>query len=457
MLIKNGLVVNGTGMVQADIRICGEKIVEVKAQLIPEEGEEIADASGCLVVPGGIDAHTHFDMPCGDIKTSDDFAQGTRAAVAGGTTTVIDFSEPDHGASLQSGLDRWHEKADHNSYCDYSFHMTVARYDSSIEAEVKSMIEQGITSFKAYTAYKGDLGVDDRDLYRLLELMKKYRTLLLIHCENGDILEQRRCELGETAPGEVASHPLSRPNAVEHDAVSRVIDMARLIGVPAYIVHTSTQEALMEIVKAKEEGETILCETCPHYLLLTEEKYSQPGFEGAKYVCSPPLRKDKDREALWQGIRDKVVDTVSTDHCSFDYEGQKSLGREDFRLIPNGMPGVENRLELMYSQAKKQGLSYSDIARLTAENPAKIFGLYPRKGVIEEGSDADLVIMKEGSGTIISADTQYQHVDYNPYEGMAVSHKVQQVFLRGQQIVRNGTVTEEVPHGMYLLRNTLDR
>ena len=457
MLIKNGLVVNGTGTVHADVRIQGEKIAQVKESLIPGEGEAVVDAAGCLVVPGGIDAHTHFDMPCGEIKTSDDFAQGTRAAVMGGTTTIIDFSEPEHGASLQSGLDRWHKKADHNSYCDYSFHMTVARYDSSIEAEIKSMIEQGITSFKAYTAYKGDLGVDDRDLYRLLELMKKHHTLLLIHCENGDILEQRRSELGKTAPRDVASHPLSRPNAVEHDAVSRVIDMARLIGVPAYIVHTSTEEALMEIVKAKEEGEQIFCETCPHYLLLTEEKYSLPGFEGAKYVCSPPLRKEKDREALWQGIRDKVVDTVSTDHCSFNYEGQKSLGKEDFRLIPNGMPGVENRLELMYSQAKKQGLSYSDIARLTAENPAKIFGLYPRKGVIEEGGDADLVILKEVCGAGISADTQHQHVDYNPYEGIAVSYKVQQVFLRGQQLVKDGTMDLEVPQGLYLLRNTLDR
>lgn len=457
MLIKNGLVVNGTGAIQADVRICGEKIAEVKARLIPGEGEEVVDAAGCLVVPGGIDAHTHFDMPCGDIKTSDDFAQGTRAAAAGGTTTVIDFSEPEHGASLQSGLNRWHEKADHNSYCDYSFHMTVARYDSSIEAEIESMIAQGITSFKAYTAYKGDLGVDDRDLYRLLELMKKHHTLLLVHCENGDILEQRRSELGGTAPEAVTSHPLSRPNAVEHDAVSRVIDMARLIGVPVYIVHTSTEEALMEIVKAKEEGERIFCETCPHYLLLTEEKYSLPGFEGAKYVCSPPLRKEKDQKALWQGIRDKTVDTVSTDHCSFNYEGQKSLGRKDFRLIPNGMPGVENRLELMYSQAKAQGLAYSDIARLTAENPAKIFGLYPTKGVIEEGSDADLVIIKEGSGVTISADTQHQHVDYNPYEGMAVSHKVQQVFLRGQEIVKDGTVADTAPQGKYLLRNTLDR
>ena len=457
MLIKNGLVVNGTGSVQADVRICDGKIAAVKAGLLPEAGEEVVDASGCLVVPGGIDAHTHFDMPCGEIQTSDDFTQGTRAAVAGGTTTIIDFSEPEHGASLQSGLDRWHEKADRKSYCDYSFHMTVARYDSSIEAEIQSMIEQGVTSFKAYTAYKGDLGVDDRDLYRLLELMKKHRTLLLVHCENGDILDQRRSELGETAPGAVASHPLSRPNAVEHDAVSRVIDMARLIKVPVYIVHTSTQEALMEIVKAREEGETVYCETCPHYLLLTEEKYLLPGFEGAKYVCSPPLRKEKDREALWQGIREGAVDTVSTDHCSFNYEGQKTLGREDFRLIPNGMPGVENRLELMYSQAASQGLAYSDIARLTAENPAKIFGLYPGKGVIKEGSDADLVIIKEGSGVTISAGTQRQHVDYNPYEGMAVSHKVQQVFLRGQQIIKDGTVADAAPKGRYLLRNTLDR
>lgn len=455
MLIKNGTVVNGEGARQADIRVEDGRILEVEPKLNPEAGEEVVDASGCLIVPGGIDAHTHFDMPCGDIQTSDDFISGTRAAVAGGTTTIIDFSEPEQGASLQSGLDRWHEKADGCSFCDYSFHMTLSRFDAGIEDEIKAMVRQGVTSFKAYTAYKGDLGVEDRDLYRLMSLVKKNGGLLMVHCENGDILDVRREELAGIDPANVACHPLSRPNAVEHEAVSRVIDMARVLDAPVYVVHTSTHEALEEIERAKKEGVWVYCETCPQYLFLTEDRYLLPGFEAAKYVCSPPLRKAEDNEALWQGMRRGVVDTISTDHCSFFFEGQKTLGEKDFRLIPNGMPGVENRLELVYSEAAKRGLDYSEIAKMTAETPARIFGLYPKKGVIKPGSDADLVIMHPNRPHAITAVTQQQNVDYNPYEGMVVSHKVQRVFLRGQKIAEEGKALLNAPAGRYILRNPL--
>lgn len=454
MLIKNGTVVNASGTARKDIRVKDGRIAQVEADLFPRDGEEVLDAAGCLVAPGGVDAHTHFDMPCGDICTSDDFYTGTRAAVAGGTTTVIDFSEPDQGCSLQSGLDRWHEKAEGRSFTDYSFHMTVARYDSGIEDEILSMVRQGVTSFKAYTAYKGDLGLEDGDLYRLLSLMKKHGLLLMVHCENGDILDVRREELGARGPADISLHPLSRPNEVEHEAVSRMIDMARLLKVPVYIVHTSTRQALKEIEDAKKEGTPVYCETCPQYLFLTEERYRLPGFESAKYVCSPPLRSSADSQALWQGMRQGIVDTVSTDHCSFFFKGQKDLGLEDFRLIPNGMPGVENRLELHYSQAEEHGLGYSDVARMTAEDPARIFGLYPKKGVIQPGSDADLVIIRPDCSHTISAGTQRQHVDYNPYEGMVVSHKVQHVFLRGQRIIEDGTLIRDEPTGNYLLRNT---
>ena len=453
-LIRNGTVVRGSGMAREDIRVEGERITQVETRLFPRQGEQVLDAQGYLVVPGGIDAHTHFDMPCGRIKTSDDFYSGTRAALAGGTTTVIDFSEPEQGASLQSGLDRWHEKADGRSFTDYSFHMTVARYDEYIEEEILSMVRQGVTSFKAYTAYKGDLGLEDRDLYRVLALMKKHGLLLMVHCENGDILDVRREELARGNPADIALHPLSRPNEVEHEAVSRVIDMARLLEAPVYIVHTSARQSLREIREAKKEGVRVWCETCPQYLMLTEEKYCLPGFEGAKYVCSPPLRSGRDQDALWQGMRRGLVDTVSTDHCSFFFKGQKDLGRDDFRLIPNGMPGVENRLELLYSQAESHGLGYGDIARMTAENPAKIFGHYPRKGVIQPGSDADLVLIRPDESHILSAAAQHQHVDYSPYEGMVVSHRVRHVFLRGQKIIEDGAFTADEPAGNYLLRNT---
>ena len=454
MLIKNCVVVKASGIAREDIRAEGERITQVRAGLEPRPREEVLDGAGCLAVPGGIDAHTHFDMPCGSIKTSDDFYTGTRAAIAGGTTTVIDFSEPDHGASLQSGLDRWHEKAEGRSFTDYSFHMTVARFHEGSEEEILSMVRQGVTSFKAYTAYKGDLGMEDRDLYRVLALIKKHGLLLMVHCENGDILDVRREELAAGNPADIGLHPLSRPNEVEHEAVSRIIDMARLLKVPVYIVHTSTRQALREIEDAKREGLKVWCETCPQYLMLTEEKYRLPGFEGAKYVCSPPLRSVWDQEALWQGIKAGSVDTVSTDHCSFFFKGQKELGRNDFRLIPNGMPGVENRLELLYSQAESHGLGYSDIARITAENPAKIFGLYPRKGVIQPGSDADLVLIEPDHSHTLSAASQHQYVDYSPYEGMVVSHKVRHVFLRGQRIIEDGTFITDEPTGSYLLRNT---
>lgn len=457
MLIQNGTVVTAEGTRQADIRVEGGQILMVEQNLNPEAGEEVIDASGCLVVPGGIDAHTHFDMPCGDIQTSDDFYSGTRAAAAGGTTTVIDFSEPEHGASLQSGLDRWHEKADGRSFCDYSFHMTLSRFDAGIEKEIQEMVRQGITSFKAYTAYKGDLGVEDRDLYRLMSLVKNHGGLLMVHCENGDILDVRREELAGIDPANVAFHPLSRPNAVEHEAVSRVIDMARLLDAPVYVVHTSTHEALGEIERAKKEGVPVFCETCPQYLFLTEDRYQLSGFEAAKYVCSPPLRKKEDNEALWQAMKQGVVDTISTDHCSFYFEGQKTLGKTDFRQIPNGMPGVENRLELIYSEAARRGFDYSEIVKMTAETPARIFGLYPKKGVIKPGSDADLVLIHPNRPHVITAAAQQQNVDYNPYEGIAVSHKVQHVFLRGQKIAEEGKALSSAPAGRYILRNPLAR
>ena len=457
MLLKNGTVVTGAGCLCQDIRIKGETIAQVGENLQPYEGEEVMDISGCLAVPGGIDGHTHFDMPCGEIKTSDDFYSGTKAAAAGGTTTVIDFSEPEHGASLQSGLDQWHEMADGKSFTDYSFHMTLARYDENIEKEICSMVEQGVTSFKAYTAYKGDLGVEDRDMYRLLSLTARHGGMLMVHCENGDILDVRREELGRERPEDISKHPLSRPNEVEHEAVSRMLDMARLLEAPVYIVHTSTRQALEEIRKAKGEGVKAFCETCPQYLFLTEEKYHLPGFESAKYVCSPPLRSREDGNALWEGIKDGMVDTLSTDHCSFFYEGQKDLGRKDFRKIPNGMPGVENRLELLYSSAEEKGLSYSDIARLTAEEPAKIFGLYPKKGVIQPGSDADLTVIWPDAPHTISAKTQVQKVDYSPYEGITVSHKIRHVFLRGHRIIEDGRFTDEDPAGRYVLRNPSGR
>lgn len=453
MIIKKGMIVTENEVRKGDIRLKGELIHQIAPDIQPEEGETVIDADGCYVVPGGIDAHTHFDMPCGDIATCDDFYSGTKAAVVGGTTSVIDFSEPEQGAPLMQGLTAWHKKADGKAFCDYGFHMTVSRYDERLEAEIEEMIRQGVTSFKAYTAYKGDLGVEDKDLYRILALIKKQGGLLLVHCENGEILEVRQETFGSLDPENIAFHPLSRPNPVEHEAVSRVIDMARLLECPVYIVHTSTKEALKEIQEAREEGVKVYCETCPQYLLLTDDRYSLPGFEGAKYVCSPPLRKAEDQNALWKGVKEGIVDTISTDHCAFQFETQKKLGLKDFRKIPNGLPGAEHRIELMYTYGIRNGIPYTELARLTAGEPARIFGLYPKKGVIAEGSHGDLVILEKKSH-IIRAAEQVQEIDYTPYEGMEVDYKVQHVFLRGHQVVRDGSVLEAGPTGQFLARKT---
>lgn len=452
MVIKNGIIVNGSTCSQCDMRISEGIICEIKKEIVPEENEEVIHADGKYILPGGIDAHTHFDMWTGKLKTSDDFLTGTRAAVAGGTTTVIDFAECDEGQVLQNGLDEWHRKADGNAYCDYGFHMTVSDFDDTTKAQMQSMIEQGIRSFKAYTAYKDGIGVEDKALFQIMECVQELDGVLCVHCENGDVLEYLQKKLKERNASDIRNHPKSRPNLVEKEAVSRVIDMAAMTGATVYIVHTSTGEAEEVIRHAKEQNQSVYAETCPHYLILDDSLYELPEFESAKYVMSPPLRKKADQKWLWKGLKDGTIDTVSTDHCSFFYKGGKELGRDDFTKIPNGIPGVEQRMELMLHYGAKHGLSLSDIVRVTAENPAKIFGLYPQKGVLQEGSDADFILIEEEKPHVISAKTQKQHVDYTPYEGICVGKRMEQVFLRGTLVYDRGLFCAEKPGGKFLHR-----
>jgi len=456
MVIKNGTVVTGKEILKSDLRIQGGKIGKIAASICPGENETVIDAAGMFLLPGGIDAHTHFDMPAGnDDMTADDFLSGTKAAIAGGTTTILDFAEPQKGESLAEGLAAWHRKADGRSFCDYGFHMTVSSWNVDRPGGIEEMESAGIASLKAYTAYKDDIGLDDREMYRLMENAAAAGAIVMVHCENGDLIEERTGKLLETAPAHVMSHALSRPNLVEKEAVSRVIDIAAIAGAYVYIVHVSTAESMRVIKEARKRGQHVYAETCPQYLLLCEEKYKTDGTEGAKFVGPPPLRKEADQEALWQALADKELDVISTDHCSFSERGQKDRGIGDFTKIPNGLPGVQERMELMYHFGTKHGLELTELAGYTAENAARIFGLYPQKGILAEGSDADIVIMDPKSPHTISASSQLSNAGYTPYEGIRTDWKVKDVFLRGRQYKEDGVLREEAPDGKYLAQNNI--
>lgn len=457
MLIKNGLIVNYNEKFIGDIRIQGEYIKEIGKSLLPQKDEEVINAENKIVMPGGIDPHTHFDMPAADTNTSDDFFTGTRAAIAGGTTTIIDFAEANIGSPLSEGLDTWHKKASNKSFCDYSFHMTISdfnNFNNNTSKEILDMINEGITSFKAYTAYTDSIGVSYEDLEKIMVLVKNVDGILCIHAEDNDKLNKLQNELREKNPSDIRNHPLSRPNFVEEIAIHEVIKFAEKIGTQIYIVHISTEEGIKEVAKAKNKNLKIYGETCPHYLLLDDEKYNLDGFESAKYVMSPPLRKQKDIKALWDNIENNIVDTISTDHCSFNFKSQKEIGQNDFTKIPNGIPSVENRLELIHHFGEKRGIPLEKIVELTSYNPAKIFGIYPEKGIIKEGSLADIVIMETTEEYEINHKNLYQNVDYNPYEGIKITKKINSVFLRGQQIVRDRKIINNTPQGKFILRKT---
>lgn len=452
MIIQGGTVINYNSSRQADVRVEDGRITVLDDKIIPLPDEEVVDAGGCLVLPGGVDVHTHFDMPAAECRTSDDFRSGTRAAAAGGTTTIIDFAEPDLGAALKQGLDTWHQKADGKSYCDYSFHMTVSQWKLGTAAQMKQIVREGITSFKSYTAYKDSIGVEDEELAEIMKQCRDLGAILCVHCEDGDMLERLTLKLKLADPADIKNHPASRPNVVEALAIEKVVEMAERLNAAVYIVHVSTKEGRDIIARAKRRGVKVFGETCPHYLLLGEEKYRLPGFESAQYVMSPPLRSAADQKALWQGMADGVFDTVSTDHCSFNYNGQKELGRSDFTRIPNGIPSVEQRIVLLHHFGQEHGLTPEKIVELTAYQPARIFGLYPAKGAIEVGSDADLVIMKNVPPYKITVQDQKQQADYTPYEGFQIEKKIMRVYLRGE-VVFDGNDVCQHPYGRFINRN----
>lgn len=457
-IIAGGTVVTGSGSFPADVLIDGERIAavgrpeEIRKLAEAEAGEiPVTDASGCLLFPGFIDAHTHFDLHVAGTVTADDFYTGTKAAVRGGTTTIVDFGTQYPGETLQEGLRNWHEKADGKCSCDYGFHMSITDWNPAVSREIDQMIQAGVTSFKLYMTY--DTQVDDKTIYEILKRLKEVRGIAGVHCENSGVIASLQEEAAAEGKMGVSSHPATRPAAAEAEAVQRLLRLAEIADAPVVVVHLTCREGLKEITAARARGQEVYVETCPQYLLMNDSLYQLPGFEGAKYVIAPPLRTESDEEALWKGLKDGAIQTISTDHCSFTTK-QKELGIQDFRKIPGGMPGVETRGILMYSEGVCTGkITCEEMCRLLSENPAKLYGMYPRKGVIAPGSDADLVILDPAAEDVITVADQLYNMDYAPFEGRKVKGRVETVFLRGQKVVEGHQVIKELK-GQYIARKT---
>lgn len=447
-LLKGGIVVSGTHTIKADVLIEGERIAAV-AQDIDAADAIVADVTGKYLFPGFIDAHTHFDLEVSGTVTADNFATGTKAAIAGGTTCIVDFATQNRGETLKEALGNWHRKADGHASCDYGFHMAISDWNPNVSDEIPYMFDAGITSFKVYMTYSSR--VRDGEIFQILERIKQYEGIVGIHCENGELIDElirQQKKAGNLLPG---AHPLSRPACVEAEAVNRLLTIAKLVDVPVVIVHLSSGESYEKIQAALDNGQKVYVETCPQYLLMDESRYQLPGFEGAKYVISPPLRTKADNELLWKALKEGSIHTVATDHCSFTTK-QKELGKDDFTKIPNGMPGVETRAVLMYTYGVLENrISLPQMCKLMSENPAKLYGLYPKKGCIQAGSDGDIVIWDPAYESRISAEAQLQNVDYAPFEGFDVKGRAEKVFLRGELIADNGVILKE-NHGKYIAR-----
>jgi dihydropyrimidinase len=450
-LVKHGTVVTAAGISMADVAIKDGKVAAIGADF-EGAGARIIDASGCYVIPGGVDVHTHLDTPGFDTVTADDFETGTRAAACGGTTTIVDFCQQAHGQSLADALRVWHEKAAGKASVDYGFHIIVRDMNDAVEAELGRLPDEGVTSFKLFMAYKGMLGVDDLTLVRALEQARKADALVMVHAENGDaayFLQQKYVAAGKTAP---KYHADTRPPRVEAEATARAIALAEIVGTSIYIVHLTCRESLEEVVRGRARGVDALAETCTHYLYVTKDDLDREGFEGAKYVFTPPARSREDHEALWHALAHRTLELVSSDHASWNYRGDKELGRGDFTKIPNGAPGIEERLMLVYQGVDQGRLTLPQFVDATATRPAQIFGLFPRKGTIAVSSDADLVIWDPQREVTLRQSALHHAVDYTLYEGMAVRGAPRTVMLRGELLVENETFVGRPGTGQFLRR-----
>src|SRR6059036_458042 len=451
-LIKNGTVVTATDQYKGDVLIEDEKITVIGTSL-EIHADRVIDASGRYVLPGGIDVHTHMDMPFGGATSADDFETGTRAAAFGGTTTIVDFAIQYRGQTLHHAWETWIKKAESKAVIDYGFHMIITELNDQVEREMDALVRQGITSFKLFMAYPGVFMLDDGSIFKALLRTGKNGGTICMHAENGgviDVLVQRALAEGKTAP---KYHALTRPARAEAEATHRAIALAEIAGVPIYIVHLSAAEALEMVTQARDRGLPAYAETCPQYLFLSYDNYEEPGFSGAKYVMSPPLRPKETQDRLWRGLAFNDLQAISTDHCPFCMKEQKTLGKDDFSKIPNGAPGIETRMSLVYDGGVRTGrISLNRFVELTSTSPAKIFGLFPRKGTIAPGSYADVVVFDPNRTLTLSARTLHMKVDYNPYEGREVTGVADTVISRGRVIIDGGVFTGRAGAGAFVRR-----
>ena len=453
LLIKNGEIITASERYTADIWCEGETITRIDRDIAPSPGAEVIDAKGKYVFPGFIDPHVHIHLPCLGTFAKDTHETGSKAALVGGTTTFIEMIAPARTDGPMESFELWLDRAQGHSACDFTFHMGVARYDDQMEMEMLEIVKRGLSSFKILLAYKGISAITDEELYRTLRLAKKLGVITTAHCENADlVLELQRKLVGEGKTGPEWHHE-SRPPLVEAEGVHHLMTFARLLDAHVYIVHTSCEEALREAVNGKLAGVKVWIETLIQYLVTDKTYAERPNFEGAKFVMSPPLRDKRNQEVLWNGLRDGLISTLASDHAPFDFATQKRLGEQDFTMIPTGIPSLEDRINVFYTYGVRRGrLDLHRFVDTASTQAAKLFGLFPRKGTIQPGSDADLVVYDPHYRGTISVKTQTMNVDYNPFEGMAIEGRPSVVTVRGQVAVRGGKFVGHIGRGKFLQR-----
>lgn len=450
LVVKNGTVVTASGVSAADIGVVDGKIAQIGGNL--RGAAKIVDASGCYVMPGGIDVHTHLDSVSFNTASADDFRAGTVAAACGGTTTIVDFCTQSRGQSLAEAIAAWDAKAKGKAAIDYGYHIIITDMNDAVLEELATLPNRGVTSFKLFMAYRGMYMIDNVTLIRALDQARKHGALVMVHAENGDAANYLRDKLIAEGKSEPKYHAESRPPRVEAEATARAIALAEIVGAPIYVVHLTCVEALEELIRAKSRGVEALAETCTQYLYLTKDDLDRPDFEGAKFVFTPPARTKKDHAALWDALANGLLETVSSDHCSWLFKGHKDKGRTDFRLIPNGAPGIEERLMMVYQGVNEGRISLTQFVDLVATRPAKVFGLFPQKGTIAVDADADLVIWDPEEKLTITQSDMHNAMDYSSYEGRTVRGVPRTVVQRGKVIVENRIYIGTPGEGRFLKR-----